>query len=153
MDSRELNLNESKFYNNLRILKTKVKLIKKALGVNADFNVGFSADFVCARCLTTFEKKFDENLHLIYIAGKDPLLDLEKVELKSGDIDRVYYTGPNIDISIGIRETIILAIPSAPLCRNDCQGLCPICGKNLNEEKCGCKTQRVGLFTPPQKYG
>lgn len=148
---KELNLTEEKYYGNLKIFKAKIKLIKKALGVSADFNVHFSADFSCARCLTIFRKEFDEILHLNYIVGKDPLLELEKVELKPGDIERVYYTGPNIDIGLGIREAIILAIPPAPLCQKDCKGLCPICGKNLNKEKCNCKKQKIGLFTPQKK--
>lgn len=147
----ELNLTEQNYYTNLKISNAKIKLIKKAIGISAEFNVQFTAEFFCARCLTIFRKAFDETLHLTYIADKDPLLALEKVELKSGDIERVYYTGPNIDISIGIRETIILAIPPAPLCKIDCKGLCPICGKNLNTEKCHCKTQKTGMFTPQQK--
>ncbi|MGB9720687.1 MAG: DUF177 domain-containing protein [bacterium] len=132
----------------MTITKARIKLSKKAMGISADFNVHFAADLVCARCLNLFRKEFDETLHLDYIAGKDPLLSLEKVELKSGDIDRVYYSGPNIDISVGIREAIILAMPPAPLCKKDCKGLCPVCGKNLNREKCNCKIQKTGLFTP-----
>jgi uncharacterized protein len=146
-----LNLTTGKYYSNLRIPKTKINLIKKALGISADFNVRFTVNLVCARCLATFKKEFNETLHLDYITGKDPLLSLEKVELKPGDIDRVYYNGPNIDTSIGIREAIILAIPSAPLCKEECQGLCPICGKNLNKEKCNCQTQKFGFFTPQTK--
>lgn len=43
-----------------------------------------------------------------------------------------------IDLTGDIREDIILAIPVKPLCRADCQGLCPICGADLNREDCGC---------------
>lgn len=146
-----MNLAEEKQYTNLKISNAKIKIIKKAIDICAEFNVRFTADFVCARCLTIFRKEFNEILHLSYIAGADPLLALDKVELKSGDIERVYYNGPNIDISIGIREAIILAIPQAPLCKKDCKGLCPICGKNLNTEKCGCKMQKIGLFIPQQR--
>ncbi|MEO0184938.1 MAG: DUF177 domain-containing protein [candidate division WOR-3 bacterium] len=135
----------------MKIEKAIIKLNKKALGISADFNVCFTVELVCSRCLSLFKREFDETLHLDYIAGKDPLLSLEKVELKSGDIDRVYYSGPNLDISVGIREAIILAIPSAPLCRNECKGLCPVCGRNLNIEKCNCKIPKTGLFNPQSK--
>ena len=43
-----------------------------------------------------------------------------------------------IDLTGDIREDIILAIPVKPLCRADCQGLCPICGADRNRKDCGC---------------
>jgi uncharacterized protein len=132
----------------LKIIGARIILNKKALGVSADFSVQFTVELNCSRCLTTFNQKFSESLHLDYVLGRDPFLSMEKVELKSGDIDRVYYTGPDIDLTIGLREAIVLAIPPAPLCKKDCLGLCPICGKNLNKEKCNCKSQKIGLFTP-----
>lgn len=148
---KELNLSENKYFGNLKIVNARIILTKKALGVSADFNIKFNVELVCARCLITFRQHFNESLHLDYVAGRDPLLSSEKVELKSGDIDRVYYTGPDIDLGIGIREAIILAIPPAPLCSKECKGICPICGKNLNKEKCNCKIIKSGLFTPKTK--
>lgn len=44
-----------------------------------------------------------------------------------------------IDISKDIREEILLSYPLKPLCKEDCLGLCPKCGQNLNEKKCSCK--------------
>lgn len=148
---RELDFAANRYFGSLNIINARIVLTRKALGVSADFSVQFSAELVCSRCLITFRQKFNESLHLDYIAGRDPLLSSEKVELKSGDIDKVYYNGPDIDLGIGIRETIILAIPPAPLCDKKCKGICPICGKNLNNEKCNCKIIKSGLFTPKTK--
>ncbi len=72
----------------------------------------------CARCLVKFPAPllvpgFGRELELL---GDESIIDL------TGDI----------------REDIILAIPVKPLCRADCQGLCPICGADLNREDCGC---------------
>ena len=44
-----------------------------------------------------------------------------------------------VDLTDEVRESIILAFPSYPLCKSDCQGLCTRCGANLNKERCGCK--------------
>ncbi len=151
LEEKELNLAEKKYFTNLKIINVRIVITKKALGVSADFNVQFNIELICARCLTPFMQSFNESLHLDYVAGRDPLLSSEKVELKSGDIDKVYYTGPDIDLSIGIRETIILAIPPAPLCNKECKGICPSCGKNLNNEKCKCKITKSELFTPKTK--
>ncbi len=47
-----------------------------------------------------------------------------------------------VDLTRDIREAIILAFPGYPVCRPDCRGLCPQCGKNLNEGECACKPER-----------
>ncbi len=44
-----------------------------------------------------------------------------------------------IDLTDNLREELILGYPLKPLCRSDCLGLCPICGKNLNKGKCKCQ--------------
>jgi uncharacterized protein len=42
-----------------------------------------------------------------------------------------------------MREQFYLALPMKPLCRPDCQGLCPVCGKNRNVETCACQSEWV----------
>lgn len=42
------------------------------------------------------------------------------------------------DLTDELRQSIILALPSYPVCRQDCRGVCPTCGKNLNEGPCTC---------------
>jgi uncharacterized protein len=86
-------------------------------------------------------------LHLDYVEGEDPCLKTENLEIKAHDADKVYYRGPQIDLSIGIREAIILSQPIIPLCQDNCQGLCPICGANLNIKHCSCKTEKIGIFS------
>ena len=43
------------------------------------------------------------------------------------------------DLTDELRQSIILALPSYPVCRPDCRGVCPMCGKNLNEGSCTCR--------------
>jgi len=45
-----------------------------------------------------------------------------------------------LDVSAMVREEILLAIPDAPICRDDCPGLCPTCGADLDDGPCGCDT-------------
>jgi len=47
-----------------------------------------------------------------------------------------------VDLTANIREDIILELPQRALCRADCKGLCPDCGKDLNEGNCRCKPSR-----------
>ncbi|HET6438494.1 MAG TPA: DUF177 domain-containing protein [Anaeromyxobacter sp.] len=48
------------------------------------------------------------------------------------------YSGKVIDLDPLVREQLVLSLPAYPVCREDCKGLCPVCGSNLNERECGC---------------
>ena len=48
-----------------------------------------------------------------------------------------------LDITEAIRQYAVLALPMKPLCKPDCQGLCPHCGRNLNEGQCSCPQKSV----------
>jgi len=50
-----------------------------------------------------------------------------------------------VDLTPQMREDIILELPQRVLCQSDCKGLCPVCGKDLNEGACGCKVSREDL--------
>ena len=54
-----------------------------------------------------------------------------------------YYQGDHIDLAPMLREQMILAAPIQPLCSENCAGLCPRCGQNLNEERCACAPEPV----------
>ncbi len=58
-------------------------------------------------------------------------LDLNQADQESFD-------GKTIDLDPILREQLLLALPMNVVCSEDCQGLCPMCGQNLNEKKCGC---------------
>lgn len=52
-------------------------------------------------------------------------------------VDEEPYEGRELDLRPALREQILLSLPPPPLCSEDCQGLCPVCGKDLNEGDCG----------------
>jgi uncharacterized protein len=53
-------------------------------------------------------------------------------------LDEETYSRKEIDLDPVVREQLILALPPYPVCREDCKGLCAVCGTNLNEKECGC---------------
>jgi uncharacterized protein len=55
-----------------------------------------------------------------------------------GDEDAYLIENDRIDLYPLVRDAVLLDLPSAPLCRPDCKGLCPWCGTDLNERQCGC---------------
>ena len=129
-------------------INARVKLNSSTIGITANFKVAFKAHLKCARCLDGFTRDFQASLYLVYIQGKDPNKDAEKVDLKFSEVERVYLSGNSIDLSVGIREAIVLSIPITLLCHEGCRGLCPVCGINKNTKKCKCKVEDVDLFTP-----
>jgi uncharacterized protein len=63
----------------------------------------------------------------------------EGPEVAAEDLDVFPYDGEKIDLAPLVREQLILAVPFAPLCREDCAGLCPQCGADRNAQACGCE--------------
>jgi len=64
--------------------------------------------------------------------------DAAEASFQLETVDEEGYTGKQIDLTPAMREQILLSIPPSPLCSEDCKGLCPSCGKDLNEGACGC---------------
>ena len=73
-------------------------------------------------------------------AAKAPPV-VEEVELQDEDLDTAFYRDHVLDLAEMLREQFYLALPMQPLCRPDCQGLCPTCGIDRNVETCQCKTE------------
>jgi uncharacterized protein len=62
-------------------------------------------------------------------------------QLGQADLDT--YHGKTIDLDPIVREQVLLALPMHAVCREDCRGLCGMCGQNLNEAACSCESRRV----------
>lgn len=60
---------------------------------------------------------------------------------------------PELDLTSLLREDIVIVLPDHALCSDDCAGLCPRCGRNLNEEKCDCRSEEttVGVWSELDK--
>lgn len=99
------------------------------------------ADLDCSRCLepyrTTLRGEIDFSIQEVSDGRELNLDELPENELiVPANVDEVDITGP-------IREALILALPLKPLCREDCRGLCPVCGTNRNEHECECKVEKT----------
>jgi uncharacterized protein len=91
----------------------------------------------CARCLEPVPRQIDREFELLYRplgvdAGRDEL-SVTDAEAEIG-----YYQGEGILLEDVLREQVLLALPVKITCHEDCKGLCPQCGKNLNQEECSC---------------
>lgn len=66
----------------------------------------------------------------------------EAAEEDDDDVNVGHYDGDEIDLGPELRDQILLAYPITPLCREDCAGLCPVCGGNRNTRPCGCEARQ-----------
>jgi uncharacterized protein len=96
--------------------------------------VSTTVEMECARCLENFEMDVNPKIQFVV-----QLLDIKEPQ-PSEDDDFVILpkTTGEIDISQRVREAILLELPLKPLCSDNCRGLCPMCGTNLNEAECDC---------------
>jgi uncharacterized protein len=65
----------------------------------------------------------------------------EEVSISESETEIGFYSGEGMELGDSIREQALLALPVKVVCREDCKGLCPRCGKNLNQESCNCSSQ------------
>ncbi|HSM36614.1 MAG TPA: DUF177 domain-containing protein [Longimicrobiales bacterium] len=88
-----------------------------------------SVEGPCRRCLEPAASSVREPLSLVFRRDAD-----------EGDPDAypLPARGASLDLWPAVREQWLLAVPAFLQCRNDCRGLCPRCGANLNDEDCGC---------------
>lgn len=91
--------------------------------------------FVCSRCLSPFEFPIDSQFDLVFFPEE---LDVMKEELDSDDMNLYFYHSRKIDLNEVVLEQLNLTFPYKPLCKEDCQGICPVCGKIVREGQCSC---------------
>ncbi len=95
-------------------------------------------EFSCARCLEPVGHTVDKSFDLIYRPlGVDRRAD--EVAICEAETEIGYYQGEGLLLEDALREQVLLATPVRALCREDCKGLCPQCGQNLNTGQCHCE--------------
>lgn len=91
----------------------------------------------CSRCLEAYPLPVDAAFDLRYLPQAVNAGEGER-EVEEDDLSTAFYRDETIDLGDLVREQFYLALPMKPLCREDCRGLCPHCGTNLNRDACAC---------------
>jgi len=92
----------------------------------------------CSLCLEEFNIRMSEEVFSVFTPFPEEYID---GEIAAEDLNEEYYEGEEIDLWPLIREYLFLGMPIKPACRDNCKGLCPICGQNLNKKRCDCSSQ------------
>jgi len=132
-------------------LQSEVKIKKAGQSVFITGKVETTLRLQCARCLKEFSYPLSSTVELTLHPLKETPSE-EEIELGSEEMESSFFEGGEIHLSEVACEQIFLEIPYQPICREDCKGLCSICGKDLNLSSCECvKEEFTSGFSVLQK--
>jgi len=116
----------------------RARMVLKRIGADVVIsgNVDTQVSLECGRCLENFSQGLFVPMELTFGAER-PFKD-DEVELSEEDVLRGFMDD-EIDLGHIIEEHVLLNLPMRPLCSEDCKGLCPSCGTDLNKCECGCQ--------------
>jgi uncharacterized protein len=119
------------------VLSGSVRLMNTQGGVLVQGRLHTQAVLSCSRCLEPVAVPLDVELEEIFT----PTIDiLTGRPIQSEEEDRALWIDDRhlLDLSEVLRQDTLLVLPMHVLCREECLGLCPVCGQNLNQGSCGC---------------
>lgn len=121
---------DSRFTQDLQIEATLQKTSRQ-LYMRVEVKTGGS--FTCDRCLEEYQQDLSTGYGVMFVSDQDAVEgDGDEVQVLSND-------STHVDLAEDVRQFVVLGLPQKMLCREDCAGLCPSCGLNLNLGKCECK--------------
>jgi len=122
------------------MVEGKVTLVRTDRGILARATLHTEVGVTCSRCLSLFDYPLTLNIEEEYFPITDVVSGISlslPEEPGCFTIDEHHV----LDLTEAIRQYALLAIPMKPLCGEDCAGLCPTCGYNLNQGPCQCLPQ------------
>ena len=141
-DVKGLGLDEP-FVKNLHV---NVQLNKSHNQIILDAELSVDANLSCDRCNKNFNSVLTNSYRIVY------LFNMEADDSQSINLTYLNLDSDKINIDNDVRDYALLSIPMKKLCKEDCKGLCPKCGKNLNEGSCNClKTNIDDRWLPLQE--
>ena len=99
-------------------------------------------EVVCGRCLKPVELPLATDFKERFVRAVSWAAE-EQHELAAEDLDLAVFDGEGIELDDLVREELLLSVPVNVLCREDCRGLCPVCGIDRNLSECQCQTDEV----------
>mgnify|MGYP001270422326 CR=1 FL=1 len=108
--------------------------------VEIDGELECDIEVPCGRCLESYRLPISSRFSLTLSESIPECFDEEgnEIELSTEEMGLALIEGEEIDLLEPLQEQVLMALPIQPLCREECKGLCPYCGNNLNESECDC---------------
>lgn len=95
----------------------------------------------CARCVEPVSMRFEKEFDLVFRAA-DADGEPGERSISAQETEIGYYQKDSLLLEDVLREQVLLLLPAKTLCKPDCRGLCPRCGKNRNVEACTCAAEK-----------
>lgn len=106
-------------------------------GYHSKLNIICEYEEYCNRCLDEIINKVETVLSGRLVEKSQNMNNQDDEEIL------IYFEGDNVHLEEPIITSILLALPMKALCNEECKGLCPDCGVNLNTEKCSCEVDNI----------
>lgn len=122
-------------------IKMEIRLRRAGEFVEAFGRLETTVRLSCSRCLVGFSQPLTVPFEATYCEATRIRETFEKegeIQLTADAVELFPIRGRELDLLEAIQEQVLLALPMRPLCREDCKGLCPRCGEDLNKGSCGC---------------
>lgn len=126
----------------IRPVVGRIRLTRISGGVLAQGHFGTKVELTCDRCLGLFSLLVELDLEEQFV----PVVDVNTGRwLKMEEVDPALLIDDHhiLDLEETFRQAIYLELPMHPICRSDCKGLCPRCGKSFDEGPCDCVDNEV----------
>ena len=101
--------------------------------------IGGAIEGRCSRCLKSYSFPLEKEFEFVLVPDPD---SPKNRELNRDEMGLSFYREEEINLAPFIREQVLLALPIRPLCGEECRGLCPGCGADLNDDPCRCPPLR-----------
>ena len=127
-------------YGNTGRIQGKLNLTRTDRGILVEGVLNTELELTCSRCLSPFSCPLKLKIEEEYF----PTVDVVSgASLAIPDEPGLFTIDENheLDLTEAVHQYALLAVPMKPLCRQDCAGLCPVCGQNLNLGECKCPPQ------------
>ena len=98
--------------------------------VHMNYSVKFTLNIVCDRCLKELRRDFSYEFEHIIV---------NSLNSENDDDEFIVAENYRVDIDEIALSDLLLELPTKLLCKDDCKGLCPVCGCDLNESECNCQ--------------
>lgn len=122
-------------------LRGALRLTRATQGLYVEGRLSGEQVMDCARCVEPFAQTLQAEVGELFVyppeRADDPLLAIPETAL--------------LDLKPYLREMMLLSIPTQPICRQDCRGLCPVCGQDLNQENCQHPSTEIDPRLAPLK--
>ena len=122
------------------VLDGAFRMMHTNTGILVQGSLRAETRLACARCLAPVAMTLPVELEEVF----SPTIDiLTGREIVPEEEDRALWIDEHhiLDLTEVLRQGVLVAVPLHVLCKEDCRGLCPTCGQNLNEGSCGCKSE------------